>query len=512
MSANTLFPQMKFQVQEQIVDTKSLLDEHNFYHQRQGVPSELTKKLTYILGNTTRNWPISTMTLGGVGYGVTKSAVELDDVQFTYPVMGRRDKVSTVYSTEYTTGDTPGIGNSIFYVTFSDNWIKRFYVIQSESGIQAYVHSDGEPAASGGFRYACQMDPAGPLDFCPLNQLDPNVRWVELNTAVAESESRSTESKMIMPGKFKNQMTFMRAGISWAGNVANKIMNIKVKTDKGETDVWMDYAMWQFEERWAEECEHMYWYSRYNRATDGTVALKDMLTGKIIPRGSGMLEQITNKGTYSKLTYNTISNKVGDALFGQSDAMGMNITLMTGTGGKREFHRAMLDRGAQFFSAFGLFAGNISDKFVTGSNYNLMLGGYFDGFYHIDGYTIKLKYNPLFDIGRIAQGGPLHPESGLPLESYRMVFIDDGDVDGMPNIQHVAQKGRAYMDGVSQGLTNMPRSIQILLGGVGGGTNSTSKLLSTVQDKSEYTRMKSAGIQIMRGNRCFDLQCVAGLG
>jgi|SRR6187551_22010 len=504
MAANSLYPAMKFQVQEQIVDTKALLDENNFYHQRQGVPSELTKKLTYILGNTTRNWPISTMTLGGVGYGVNQSAIELDDVQFTYPVMGRRNKVSTVYSTEYVTGDTPGIGNDIFYITFSDNWIKRFYIIQSEGGQQAYVHSDGEPVA-GGFRYAVQLDPAGPLDFCPLSQLDPNTKWVELHTAVAESESRSTESKMIMPGKFKNQMGFMRAGISWAGNVANKVMNIKVKTDKGETDVWMDYAMWQMEERWAEECEHMYWYNRYNRAVDGTIALKDMLTGKIIPRGSGILEQILNKGTYSKLTYNTISNKIGDALFGQSDTMGMNITLMTGTGGKREFHRAMLEKGAQFFASFGGM--NTADKFLTGSNYNLMLGGYFDGFYHIDGYTIKVKYNPLFDVGRIAEGGPLHPESGLPLESYRMVFLDDGDVDGMPNIVHVAQKGRAYMDGVSQGLTNMPRSIQILLG---NGPNQ-SKLLSTVQDKAEYTRMKSAGIQIMRANRCFDLQCVAGL-
>lgn len=490
------------------MDTKSLLDENNFYHQRQGVPSELTQKLTYILGSTKRNWPISTMTLGGVGYGINQSAIELDDVQYTYPVMGRRNKVSVVYSTEYSGDDQPGLGNSIFYITFSDNWIKRSYVIQSELGYQAYVHGDGEPVA-GGFRYACQLDPALPTDWLPLSQLDPNCKWVELNTAVAESESRSTESKMIMPGKFKNQMGFMRAGISWAGNVANKVMNIKVSTDKGETNIWMDYAMWQFEERWAEECEHMYWYSRYNRQTDGTVALKDVLTGKIIPRGSGILEQIVNKGTYSELTYNTIANKIGDALFGQSDTSGMNITLMTGTGGRREFHRAMIEYGAQFFGSFGMLTGNIGDKFVTGSNYGLMLGGFFDGFYHIDGYTIKIKYNPLFDVGRVAECSPLHPKSGLPLESYRMVFLDDGDVDGMPNIVHVAQKGRSYIDGVSQGLTNTPRSIQILLNGNGNGQ--FSKLLSTVQDKSEYTRMKSAGIQMMRGNRSFDLQCVAGL-
>lgn len=504
MSSSNQFPAMKFQVQEQIYDAKSMLDETNFYHQRQGLPSELTKKITYILGSYNKNYPISMMTLGGSGFGIQNSAIELDDVQFTYPVMGHDDKVSPVYSTEYSGGDKPGIGNTRFYITLPDNWVKRFYVIQSEGGIQAYVHSDGVPAASGGWRYELELHAAAPTDYCPVAQLDPGVKWIDLFTQVAESESRSTESKMIMPGMFKNQMGFMRAGMSWAGNAANKMMKIDVQTSKGSTSVWMDYFMWQFEKRWMDECEHYYWYSRYNRLADGTIPLKDLLTGKVIPTGSGLFEQITNKSTYSKLSYKSLSNKIGDALFGQSDTGGMNITLLTGTGGRREFHRAMLAEGATYLTNYQA----VADKFVTGTGYNLMLGGYFDGFYHIDGYTIKLKHAQILDTGRVAKASQLHPETGLPLESYRMTFIDDSDVDGSPNIRHVAQKGRSYMDGVVKGLTPMPRSVSIL---TGGGSNETSKVLSTVQDKSEYTRMKSGGIQIMRANRCFDMQCVAGL-
>jgi predicted Fe-Mo cluster-binding NifX family protein len=30
-------------------------------------------------------------------------------------------------------------------------------------------------------------------------------------------------------------------------------------------------------------------------------------------------------------------------------------------------------------------------------------------------------------------------------------------------------------------------------------------------DKSAYHRFKSAGIQMLRANKCFDLQCIAGL-
>lgn len=504
--AHKLFPKIDFQLQEMVYDSKSMLDETNFYAQRQGQPAELTNTLTYILGAANKNYPISMMTLGGVGFGVNNTAKELDDVQFTYPVMGQDTKASVILSTEYESDDKPGIGHSRFYATFTDNWIKRFYVIQSERGVQAYVHSDGVPAASGGFRYELQLDPASHTDYCNPNQLDPGVKWVDLHTAVAESESRNTESKMVMPGKFKNQMGFMRAGMSWAGNAANKMMRMAITTELGTSKLWMDLAMWQFEKRWIEECEHYYWYSRYNRLADGSIPLKDALTAKVIPRGSGLLEQIGNKSTYSRLTYKGLANRVGDALFGQNDTGNMSVTLFGGTGARREFHRAVMAEGAAYIGPFG--AGDIASKFVTGSGRNLMLGGYFDGFYHIDGYIIKFKHNPIYDTGRVAKASPLHPETGLPLESYRMTFIDDSDVDGQPNIQHVAQRGRSYIEGVLRGLTPMPKSLQIK---TNGNTSNEKIDLGTVQDKSEYTRMKSGGVQILRGNRCFDLQCVAGL-
>lgn len=504
--SSQVYPKLQYQVQEGIFDAKSMLDETNFYHQRQGSPSELTKKLTYILGDYNKAYPISTMTMGGVGYNNGRSAKEIDDVQFTYPVMGRDNKASIVFDSVYTDGTKPGYGNQPFYLVFGDNWIKRYYTIQSERGVQAYVLEDGEPMPTGGFRYKCQLNPAGPTDYCPVDQTLEGVKWIELFTSVAESESRTTESKMAMPGMFKNQMSFMRTGMSWAGNAANKMMKIKVKTDKGETDVWMDYFMWQFEKRWLEDCEHFYWYSRYNRLNDGTIPLKDLYTGKVVPTGSGLLEQIANKSTYSKLTYNTLANKVGDALFGQSDSGNMSLTLMTGTGGFREFDRAMKDAGVTALGPLG--AGDIASKFVTGTGRNLALGGFFDMFYHIDGYTIKVKLNQTFNTGRVAMASPLHPETGLPLESYRMVFLDDSDVDGQPNIQHVAQTGRSFIDGVIPGLTPPPKSLQILSGNSG---STASKILATDQDKSSYVRMKSAGIQILRANRCFDLQCTAGL-
>jgi len=496
----TQFPGLKYQVQESIFDAKSMLDEQNFYHQRQGSPSVLSSQITYILGDYNKNYPISTMTIGAAaGYGSTGTTKELDDIQFTYPVMGKDDKVSFITDSIYTAAtDYAGLNNQPFYLIFGDNWIKRFFKIVSEGGTQAYVLEDPEPV-SNGWRYKVQLDPATPVEYCPDTEWVVGRKWIELHTAVAESESRTTESKMAMPGMFKNQMSIMRTGWSWAGNAPEKMMKINVKTDKGETNVWMDFAMWQYEKRWLNDCEHFYWYSKYNRQTDGTIPLKDYLTGKAIPTGSGLLEQIANKASYSTLTLNTLTNLVGDALFGVSDSGSMNITLMTGTGGMREFDRAMKEAGVALIGNLG--AGDVASKFITGSGSNLALGGFFNKFYHIDGYTIQVKHNPLFDTGRMAMVGSIHPQSGLPLESYRMVFLDTNDVDGQPNIQFVTQKGRSQVEKIIPGVADLPRSLQAMVGSTNG------KLAVTDQDKSSFTRLKTGGIQMLRSNRCFDLTC-----
>lgn len=514
------FPGIKYQVTSEIYDPKSCLDEENFYNQRQGSPSELTRKLTYILGDYNKNYPISLMTQGGIGYegkAMQRAAVELDDPQFTYPVMGRLEKASIVTKTDYISTDKAGTGNTEFFLYFSDNWIKRYFVIQSAKGVQAWVTGDPEPVG-GYYKYRCILDPAAPTDFCPFSEVNENAAWIALHTAVPESLSRSTESTMAMPGQYKNQMGFLRAGASWAGNAANKIMKINVKTDKGETDVWLDYFMWQFEMAWLSQCEHLYWYSRYNRQTNGTILTKDIVTGKTIVRGSGLLEQIQNKSTYATLSFQYLSNQIGDALFGQSDTAGMSITLHTGRGGMRAFDTAIKAAGGTVVAnILAAGAGNVADKFISGTAYHLAVGGYFDTFYHIDGYTIKVKHNPIFDMGKVAMaqqaGGYVHPETGWPLESYRLVFIDDMDYDGQPNIQHVAQKGRIFMHGVVPGLTPMPPSLRVMNSSAfngDAGKESAAGFLATDVDQSSYTRLKSAGIQILRANKCFDLQCIAG--
>lgn len=504
-------PALKYQVTEQIFDSKSCLDEENFYHQKQGTPSELTRQVTHMLGDYSQNYPLTTMTLGSIGYGggeAVNRAIEIDDVQFTYPVMGRTRRANVISKTIYVSTDQPGIGNSEFKLYFPDNWIKRFFIIQSHGGVQAYVLKDLE-LVDGHYEATCKLDPATASEFVDFTQVKEGAAWVPMFTAVPESLSRSTESNMVMPGSFKNQMGFMRAGASWAGNAANKVMKITMSYKGKSTNVWMDYFMWQFENDWLSQNEHLYWYSKYNRLANGTIPLTDLTSGKVIPRGSGVYEQIQNRSSYARLGFGFLNGLVGDARYGKQDQAGKQITLYTGRGGMREFDRAIREEGLKVVGSFA----NIGDKFITGSGAGLMLGGYFNGYVSIDGDPVKIKYNPVNDYGQVAlaqqAAGVVHPETGWPLESYRMTFIDDSDYDGQPNVRYVAQKGRAYLHGIVPGLAPAPRSIDIMNKSAAAG-DGTAVTLSTDVDQSSYTRFASAGIQIMNASNCFDLICTAG--
>lgn len=497
----------RFQVQQDIFDAKSMLDENNFYAQRFGEPAELSMKLTWLLGDSTKSFPLAMATMGDIvsadgGFKKTNSKVkELADPQFTWPVMSRLNKASVVATTN-ATADL-GKGQVPFTVVFTDNWIKRNYMIESPLGIQAYVL--GDPIkVSEGYQYTLQLNAVSDQAICPASEVVAGSLWCDLNTFNAESESRGSEFKRVAPGKYKNQMSFIRMSHQWAGNSANKVMSITVQHGGKAMNLWMDFEQYQFERAWLEEVEHMFWYSRYNRKANGEVPLKDYITGKPIPTGAGILEQVNNYATYTRLTYSYLQNVVANALFGQSDTDGMSITLYTGRGGMREFDRAMKEAGTiQNLLAQG--GGNIADKFVQGSNYDLVSSGFFNAMYHIDGYYIKVKHNPIFDYGRRAVKSPLHPETGFPLESYRMVFIDDGMFDGEPNLQFVAEKGRRFLHGVVAGMTPMPKQYKILagVGNIGAGDLA---LLSSDIDASSYHRFASGGVTLRRGNTSLHLE------
>jgi hypothetical protein len=339
--------------------------------------------------------------------------------------------------------------------------------------------------------YKLQLNSNDPAEYVALTEILPGVGWVMVGGApVAESMSLGNESNVMMPGKMKNQISILRKSYRFGGNIKNKTVEVEFNIDGKKTSYWMPFEEWQHMLAWKQSCEEHYWYSKYNRLSDGSISMKDYDNGFPIPTGAGVDGQIPNRDTYSILTYAKIKETVGDVMYGATDTGKMNVILYTGIGGLEEFSDAMTQKASTFTQIIG-------DKFVKGDDRNLMLTGFFTKFKHIDGHEIEVRHLPLLDFGARAENAPKHPQSGKPITSYDMYFVDQSVYDGEPNVQMLSQKGRSMIRGMVKGMAPAnPNDF-----------NGNTEYISTEKDENSIHFLSAKGVCIRRNNHCFKLSC-----
>jgi hypothetical protein len=265
----------------------------------------------------------------------------------------------------------------------------------------------------------------------------------------------------------------------------------------------MDYEEYRHMLKFKEECEMYYWYGQRTHDDQGRTQMTDE-NGQPVVSGPGLLEQIINKDTYSTLTQKKIEDTIGDLFYGMTDATDKQVTLYTGIGGAREFDKALRN-----YYATGISGGNIASgaaanaylrttesKFITGSGRSLGITGYFTSYDHIDGHTVNVVKSPLFDHGPVAQASKKHPDTGLPLESYRMVFVDQSNYDGENNLQMINKKGREMLRWAVAGSV-VPKGFK------------ESDTRASDIDGASVHMLKTAGILLRRFDTSLDLQCTA---
>jgi len=455
-------------------------------------PDIINPVITHLAGREDLKFPLTFMTEGQKGgYQTLK---EVNDIQYEWNVIGRMKNGDKIVSTTYTTGDKPGLNNTPFFMTMEGNWLKDQHMIVSPNGMQARVMERGKPVGSGRFLITAQLNGYGPDAFVPLSELIPGTQWVMVGGApVSESFSMGNESNVMTPGKMKNQISILRKSYRYGGNIANKTVEVKFTVDGTESNYWMPWEEWQHMMNWKQACEEHYWYSRYNRQADGTIAMKDYVNGLAIPTGGGVDYQIPNRDSYSTLTYRKIKETVGDVMYGATDTGKMDVTLYTGTGGLEEFSDAMANKASGFQIVN-------SDKFIKGEGRNLSLTGFFTRFEHIDGHVVTVKKLPLLDFGSRADNAPKHPITGKPLTSYDMYFVDQSMYDGSPNVLMMSQKGRSMKRGVIKGMAPLNAKAD-------GSDFNGNDVISTEKDENSIHYLSAKGICIRRNNHCFKLSC-----
>jgi hypothetical protein len=478
----------------QMTDTNSLV---NALMEK---PEELSPIITHLAGREEKKFPLSFLT---EGVGNTRS---INRFEYEYRVKTHEVNVRPVVSVnQIAAGSDTAIGSngSTFKVTFPDKWFIFPYTLVSQSGELARIMKDPEPA-SGGYEYTLQLVKPGAagLSAAAGGDLAAGAFWGMLYANVGIDFSRGNASNWAAPGLVRSKIGTIRKSYQFSGNAKDYVAEFNLPTKEGSsTKLWMDYEEYRHMLKFKEECEMYYWYGQRTHDDAGRTQMTDE-NGQPVVSGPGLLEQIINKDTYSTLTQKKIEDTIGDLFYGMTDATDKQVTLYTGVGGAREFDKALRN-----YYATGVSGGNISSpqnaylrttesKFITGSGRSLGITGYFTSYDHIDGHTVNVVKSPLFDHGPVAQASKKHPESGLPLESYRMVFVDQSNYDGENNLQMINKKGREMLRWAVAGSV-IPKGFK------------ESDTRASDIDGASVHMLKTAGILLRRFDTSLDFQCTA---
>lgn len=459
-------------------------------------PDTLNPVITHLMGNESKKFPLLYLTEGqakGVKY------VEIQDVEYEWPVFGRLRRTDAVAGHDYGAGDKPGYGGNEVVVVFKTRWLKFQHNIVSPNGVWARVVSQPEKVSTG-FKYRLDLIRTNNITSVPMSELVTGTLWSMVGGAnVSESYSVGNESNKQFPGKLKNQIGILRKSYEIAGNVSNRMTTFHFNINGKQENYYLPFEEWQHEMNLKQDCEESLWESKYNRDIYGNIMNIDPDTQLPIPYGAGLKEQIPNRDTFGTLTLKKLKMVVSEVMYGATDSDKMNIVLFTGIGGKEEFSNAILNG----MSGWNLYNGALNET-VMGTPMNLIFGVGFTQYRHIDGHIITVQHLPYLDFGGTAQNAPKHPVSGKPITSYEMHFVDMSQYDGENNVQIVTQKGRSLIRGIEQGMT--------LLKGLNYGDyngNNMDIKLSTSQDKTSIHYLKTLGIAVRRNTHCFSLYCVA---
>ena len=451
-------------------------------------PDKISPIITHLMGREEDKFPLTFLTEGQKG---GQRSIEISDIQYEWDVINRLRKADAIAVTSYTSG-TPGINNQPFTLLMKTNWLKKGLVV-TQSGVTLKCLGNGTPAGQF-YLYTFETTDINPLAYVPLSDLVAGAKLAASGgNPVSESMSFGNSSNVVTPGRMKNQLSVLRKSYRLGGNIANKVTEFQFNVNGVQSKLWIDFERYQHMINWKQEVEEHLWYSNYNRRADGSIVNKDPETGLPTPMGAGVIDQIPNSDTYAVLTATKIKQVVGDVMYGAPDKKNVTIVLYTGLDGLDQFDTAM--KGSLQTSGFTTIN---KDMFVSGAGRNLVLGGFFTGYQHVDGHSIIVKHLPLLDYGGRAESARLHPISGRPFTSSEMYFLDQSDYDGEKNIQMVTQKGRSEIMRVVKGMSPLPSDLQ------GNDTQS----IATEQDVSSVHFMKTFGVCIRRNTHCFKLLTV----
>ena len=473
--------QPKLQLTKKTYNREGMTDENSFVKALGTQPAQLSVVMTNLGAQLSNQFPVSFLTEG------QKKIEYLDKNEYYYPVIDNVNSAIPIVRNLYQSTDKPGLGFSEFTLYFRDKFAKGYTIISSDHQYKARVQEEAREVAPGVWEHKCRIPSAVTADqFFPVHLLQVGKLFSQGYYTTSLSGSRGSESFSENPYQMQNQMSLIRKSYRYEGEVPKEVANFTFPTESGASNLWFDWEQWQYTQQWRQEQELLLWESEYNKDKNGRIHIKDKDSGKVVPNGSGIFEQIVNKDSYGKFSANKLRSVVRDAFFGTSGSEKKNITLFTGTGGREEFGNAMLEAHK------GLGLVQVQKQASNGGMEMRDPSTYFDVYVTQEGHRVSVMTHPMFDNGPAALASDPHPVTGLPSFSYKMVFLDRSVYDGEDNIIMVAKKGLEFK-----------RNVILGVGATPDGNDPVER--SSDHHGSSVQFMAQKGIQIRRATNCFML-------
>jgi hypothetical protein len=449
---------------------------------------EIYKTLAYAFGD---KYYLQYLTAGSGR--VADKYKALGNNEYIWPMMG--DLTKPIAITGACVGN--GLGFSTFTAPLAEKYFFEGCVVHfGDEHIQARQQGDAVQVGNDWITtFKLVTDDAAA--FVPATLLVSGNLVSYMYTAYEEG-SRGGGSFEAYPFWFKNQMTTLRMSYGMTGEAATDIMILEMGDEKGsKSNLWMYASDYQKMLVWQQMVERYRWYGTYNKTPQGEIHLKGA-NGRPVSIGDGVLNQIadTNVWNYGVLTNDLMNDFLTDLLVASKDAENKKLMMFTGIGGIRQFQDSILAA----YSNVQIVDTTFVSKNGMGMSFDNQSWTTYKGILNTE---ITVVHNPLYDDRTFHT--QLHPDTGLPLESYRMTFLDFSDYAGEPNISLVT-KGK---DGDNRAMRMWyTAGAEDPYGSKNTGANKIMR--SSSLDGFECFYLSQQGIKVTNPLACGELKLVVG--
>lgn len=347
--------------------------------------------------------------------GTSRFAKEevIGDNSFKWAVLGRTNRPSTL--TGASTGN--GVANGTFTFETEENFLNPNDIVRFQDGTSAILI--GEPTISGaGYTFSAKLQTNDATKTIAAANFIAGKTVNAAGSAFTEGSERGYENS-VYPDWYVNYTKISRKAKSITGSALTDITWIE---NNGER-LWFFTEQKIMEEDFLYEREVSDWYSQSTMDVNGVAKVFDS-NGKPIVSGDGILKQIdsANVDTYSGvLTEERITDFLAQLSLNTGE-MNSHWIVYTGTAGKVAFHKAMKD--LVYPSGNLVYDAKVGAETEIGVNFTT---------YNALGSRLTLAHCPIFDDPNLHTD--IDPASGYLKESFRMVFLNFGQTDGVSNIE-----------------------------------------------------------------------------